>query len=257
MLNNQACETRWLVSCSQCLPSTHFLQNRLVSWERLILVCAGGSSAEQSLNWPHTSSYPIPQATQKVMDAQELFGKPEEPRWRYWRQSQCVWVATALHPLLGAEFFPHANLSAQQVAFQDSQGAFLRGHPGVMLGHLSSGVILGYLSSGVILGHLSSRVILGSSWSHSGTPFLWGHPETPFKYGNEHLKRKGWHHLSHKDYFIVYNKKMGRGWLIPGTMFPVSGWVIFRNPHQHPHGVSERVRVQLPMKRTIIRRMQP
>lgn len=48
----------------------------------------------------------------------------------------CLWgpVASALHLLLGAEFFPLANLSAQQIAFQDSQGAFLRGHTGVNLG---------------------------------------------------------------------------------------------------------------------------
>lgn len=61
----------------------------------------------------------------------------------------CLWspVATALHLLLGAEFFPRANLSAQQIAFQDSQGAFLRGHTGVVLGHLSSGVFLGHLSN--------------------------------------------------------------------------------------------------------------
>lgn len=74
----------------------------------------------------------------------------------------CLWspVATALHLLLGAEFFPRANLSAQQIAFQIHRG-------------------------------LSSGVILGLSWGRSGTPFLWGLPGTPFKYGNEHLKCKG------------------------------------------------------------------
>lgn len=56
----------------------------------------------------------------------------------------CLWspVATALHLLLGAEFFPRANLSAQQIAFQIHRG----------------------LPSGVILGSFWDTFPLGSSW---------------------------------------------------------------------------------------------
>lgn len=39
---------------------------------------------------------------------------------------------TALQLLLGAKSFPLANCSAWQMAFQDSQGAFLWGHIGLL-----------------------------------------------------------------------------------------------------------------------------